>query len=77
MRRDYTFDNFPQVEEIELEVEYTVGPDCRVTLVDGWEQQIINVYVAAAQQAIKAMPDKLMDLEFDNAPAQWAKENNR
>lgn len=78
MRRNYTFDGFPQVEEIELEVEYTIWPpNCEVKLIDGWEQLIVNAYMRQAQQAIKSMDDKIMDLEFDNAPAQWMKEDSK
>jgi hypothetical protein len=76
MRRDYTFYDFPQVEEITLTINYTIGPDCRVTMADGEEQRIMEQYIRQGQQAIRSVPDKLMDLEFVNAPAKWAKENN-
>jgi len=75
MRRNHTFEILSEVYEIELEIEYTTEPDCEIKLVDGWEQHIVNIYIAAAQQIIRSMPSRLMDLEFDNAPAQWAKEN--
>ena len=75
MRRNHTFEILSEVYEIDLEIEYTVGPDCHLELVEGWEQRIVNKHLLAAQQEIRSMPSRLMDLEFDNAPAKWAKEN--
>lgn len=92
MKKLYTFDDLPEVGEIELELDYdyTFIPgymdglpencypaeeECEIRLVDGWEQHIMNCYIAAAQQAIKVMSSKIADLEFINAPRQWVKEN--
>lgn len=55
---------------------YPPEEEMSLSLPKGWEQTIIDHYMAGARQAIKDIEDQMMDLEFDRAPAEWAAERD-
>lgn len=58
-------DCYPDEEEMEI------------VLPKGFEETVMNRYIAAAREAIKKIESKVQDFEFDNMPRQWAEEERK
>lgn len=87
---EFEFEVDPILVELDLEYSYYRQPaklngspeDCypeeeegEVSLVGNWKDKIRDAFMAEAEQAIRSMEDRLMDLEFDNMPRKWAQED--
>jgi hypothetical protein len=91
--KTYTFDELPAPDiTLDLSYIYTFRPgrtqglpencypeeeECEVKLPEGFEKAVMTAYIMAARQAMKEIESRVMDLEFDMTPRQWAEEQNK
>jgi len=53
---------------------YPEEEESEIILCEGWKEKIRAKFAEAAEEFIKAMPDKVYDLELWNKPLEWAAE---
>lgn len=73
---EYTYEYTPGRNRIDPDDSYPDEVESEIELEKGWEEIVMAAYVAAAREAIKAIEFNLVpDLNFDNKPKQWARED--
>jgi hypothetical protein len=68
---EYTAYYHPGCTQLAPEDCYPPEVEIEIRLPDGWEQNVIEKYLAAAREAIKGIEAEIRKMEEDEEPLEW------